>query len=261
MSVKRPLIFVHGNWGDEFSWQMLASKFKAAGYPVLCLSMPGRGDDSVGKYSINDFSEVISAAVTAQEKEFGTRPIVFGHSLGATTALKAAEKIEIGGLVLVAPSSPVNMPQPSLSWPMLRLFLPWILQTLWRRTSRFAYKPPLWAVGGLFRGWPKEAIEQAHQLMHKDSSRTTYEFARRLAAAQVDPLKIKCPILCVAGTLDEVCPPKIVEKLSQWLSDARFEKIEGSHFLIMEREAVDMIFSLVSQWLENQGACSTRASA
>ena len=50
-----------------------------------------------------------------------------------------------------------------------------------------------------------------------------------------DPRSIVCPCLFLAGTLDPLRPPALIEPLADKISNARFEAVEAGHVMAFQK--------------------------
>src|SRR4249919_3563279 len=80
-SRRKPLLFVHGELAGSWLWERTA--------------------DPLGLTFTTYVDDVVAAV-----NRLGPTTVVIGHGMGGLLALKAAEQVPIGGLVLVAPELP-----------------------------------------------------------------------------------------------------------------------------------------------------------
>jgi pimeloyl-ACP methyl ester carboxylesterase len=95
-----PLVLLHplGSTG-AMSWASMAESLRGAGYRVAAPDLPGHGKSRATSFTW----EHARATVHAAAEQFGPeKPVLIGHSLGAATALSAAqsEPTSFAGLVL-----------------------------------------------------------------------------------------------------------------------------------------------------------------
>lgn len=94
-SSKPTVVLVHGAFADSSSWNGVASRLLAKGYPVVAVANPLRGVDSDGKY-VAGVLDSIQGAV-----------ILVGHSYGGNVITNAATgKSNVKALVFVAGLAP-----------------------------------------------------------------------------------------------------------------------------------------------------------
>jgi pimeloyl-ACP methyl ester carboxylesterase len=126
---RSPVVLLHGNGGTRADCLDLAEFLVKAGHPVLLVTLRAHGD-STGER--NDFGysarHDVVAAVSWLEQNFPRRPVVWGRSLGAATALFAAGELgeRVGGYVLECPYRDLrtavrNRTRVHLPWPADRV--------------------------------------------------------------------------------------------------------------------------------------------
>ena len=88
-----PVVFIHGLWIHQDSWQNWVDLYRQAGYDPIAPGWPGDSDtvaatrensDAVGNHGIDD----ITAKYLQVIESLTTRPIVVGHSFGGLIAQK-----------------------------------------------------------------------------------------------------------------------------------------------------------------------------
>jgi esterase len=123
----KPIVLVHGLGLGQRSWDRVAPRLSALGLRVVSYDQRGHGgSDAAGDYSPSAFEADLAAVL----EELGLeKPILVGHSLGATVALHyAAAHNSCAGVVCVEGGLPLELP--STDWesmeaemrrPLLRL--------------------------------------------------------------------------------------------------------------------------------------------
>jgi pimeloyl-ACP methyl ester carboxylesterase len=252
MSMFKPhLLLVHGNWGDSCVWDILLPHLRAEGYRVTAIRMPCRGDPSVAQQGFDDYVKAIKYEALKIKRSEGVDPVIVGHSLGGTLALKAAEEGCGCGLILIAPSPPSDFPQPTFSWANLRLFGPWLFRSIAAGSFQWPYRPGFSAMRLLFAGWPEDAIRAEYERMHQDSGTILGEFLKKSPPTRVALDRIAVPVLCIAGTADPVSSPETVRALAASCR-AEFQEFGGSHFLLSEASQAPIISKRISIFLDSR---------
>jgi non-heme chloroperoxidase len=253
--MKIHFLLVHGNWSDVWSWRLFARNVAAEGYGYTLLSNPNRmpkgGVGPIKIASTADYTKHVCDAADRIKAETGQYPVIVGHSLGAVLAMQAAAIGKARALILAAPSLPSNMPQPLFSLANIRLFLPWIIGGIKRRSLDYSFKPTLDGTRCLLKGWAEESIELIHEHLQPDSGLILKEFAKNLPAAQADLGKIECPTLCIAGLQDEASPPDQVQRIAEAIRGARFSQVDSHHFFMLEKPLADLLSSGAIRFLES----------
>ncbi|GII52382.1 alpha/beta hydrolase [Planotetraspora thailandica] len=93
MSVRTPVVFIHGLWIHSASWQNWVDLYREAGYDPIAPGWPGDSDTvaktrdnpaATGDRGIDD----ITASYRQVIENLATRPVVVGHSFGGLIAQK-----------------------------------------------------------------------------------------------------------------------------------------------------------------------------
>jgi pimeloyl-ACP methyl ester carboxylesterase len=94
-SIKPTIVLIHGAFADSSSWDGVAKRLTAKGYPVLSVANPLRGVGSDAQYAASVMSAIKGPLV------------LVGHSYGGMVISKAAEgNPEVKALVYVAAFAP-----------------------------------------------------------------------------------------------------------------------------------------------------------
>ena len=105
-----PILLLHGAWRDASCFVDLAEALAALGYRSTAISLPGHGKSTmhkgeIGFYSIRDYVRILLAEL----KRSTPRPLVVGHGLGGLISARAAEELELPGVVLLSGIPPAGM--------------------------------------------------------------------------------------------------------------------------------------------------------
>lgn len=117
-----PLLLVHGRCTGWWIWQRWLSYFAAAGWPTFALSLRGHeGSRALSEAellatTLDDYVEDIERTV----EWLGRPPILFGHSMGGIAIQRAAERLDLGAMILVASVGPSQMGKPNVDLPLDR---------------------------------------------------------------------------------------------------------------------------------------------
>ena len=105
-----PLLFVHGAYCDAWCWEVyMLPWFAAAGYPSYALSLRGHGKslgrEDLGSLHLNDYIDDIRQVVD----ELPGRPVLIGHSMGATLVERMVGEATFPGAALICPVPPSGL--------------------------------------------------------------------------------------------------------------------------------------------------------
>jgi len=87
-----PVLLFHGGGQTRHAWHKTARRLQRDGRTAIAVDLRGHGDSAWVEnkaYSFDDFTADVAAVAEATGREFGTRPISIGASLGGISALVA----------------------------------------------------------------------------------------------------------------------------------------------------------------------------
>ena len=234
---KSPLLLAHGLWSGSWCWYEWATHFCNLGWECWAVNLSRRIKDKKRHPEIrldvalqdwvDDLKRVIQAALFP--------PVLLGHSMGGLAALKVAAEEEVTGLILLSspPPSEIKMVMPR-ALRLLRLkYLPLI----------FLRRPFCPEERDLCRSWlaslPKSRLPDILKRMVPESATFVSEFfSRRI---DVDPTRIRCPVLIVGGSEDRVVPMASLREMAQRLGADLKEYPNHGHWMIGEAEGLKTV--------------------
>ncbi|MGE5475654.1 MAG: alpha/beta hydrolase [Bacteroidales bacterium] len=130
-SARPPLLFVHGSFCGAWVWaEHFLPYFAAAGWQCAAVSLRGHGGsggpDELDGFGLADYVADVQEAAGA----FDRPPVLVGHSLGGMIAQRAACRMRVAGLALLASVGPggigsafthMSLRHPDLLWQLGRL--------------------------------------------------------------------------------------------------------------------------------------------
>ena len=244
-----PLLMVHGIMGGAWYFAKWLDFFSARGHPAYALNLRGhhgsRPVRDFGRVSVMDYvTDALDAAHGVGERHPGAPLILVGHSMGGLIAQKAAESLDLAGLVLLSAVPPRGIPL--LSWPLIRRQLKHVGAML--RSRAILADPTDMAVLFLNRVDPAEVASFISRWTPA-SGRAGRDIT--LGRVAVDPSRIRCPVLVIAGADDVAIPPRVQRALARKYR-ATFRVYDGNaHFLIWER-GWDRIAADVAAWIDQR---------
>ncbi len=225
---------VHGAFCGGWAFDGFRAPFESAGYacttPDLRGHVAGGRSSAVASISMSDYAADIVALVKAEPQP----PILIGHSLGGLVAQMAAAKAEIAALILLAPSAPWSVSGQSLEEAASAFGL-YALGPFWAQ----AVEPDqavahLYSLDRMEEGQGKAVAKR----MVAESGRALFEtlnwWLDPFMTTQVDPVRVRAPVLAVSGGADLIHPPSTVRQTAERLN-AEVQVFDGmSHWLIGE---------------------------
>ena len=243
-SRRRPLLFVHGELGGSWAWERFLGYFAGRGWEGHALNLRNHHWSQTAdpaELSFESFVEDVGAAMD----RLGPTVVAVGHGMGGLLVLKAAERHQVGALILVASELPGDLRAPT-------------------EPHRIREVPELF--GPSLLGWATlpERLQRDHRdLSLADVLRIQHLMgqkphesgrARRtmLRGVKVDPAKLgEGPRLVIGGGLDGVVPLAESERLAEWLG-AEYEPFGAhSHYgLILGEVGYSQVADAIRSFLE-----------
>lgn len=232
-----PLVMLHGLLGHAREWDPAVAEL-AVGHEVWVLDQRGHGlSDWAGDYSRSTMADDLIAWLEATGLE---RPVVIGHSMGATVALlAAARRPELFERLVIADTAPKTADGELQSW--LREYLEELGTSSYGTISEaFALR------SGGPRARPELARRSVEQsLVRGDDGRYRWRFDAQGLVGSLDSVNpsvlweaidaISCPVLLLRGEHSLELSAELAEEMARRLGDARLGTIAGAgHDLALE---------------------------
>ena len=243
-----PLLFVHGlfaaGWIFE-RWMRYFAERRRASYAV---DLRGHGTSGAaadrGRVSVHDY--VADAARAA--RALG-RVVAVGHSMGGLIAQKLAEVGLVDAAVLVSPAPPRGIPLLSLRLIARQAkYLPALLRSREIRVER----PDADAI--IMNRVPPDERAAVFARLEPDSGRAGRELM--LGALAVDPRRVRCPMLVLAGDDDRFIPLRVARRVASKFG-APLRVLPGRGHLSMQEPGWAEAAAEIERWLA--GLEATRA--
>jgi pimeloyl-ACP methyl ester carboxylesterase len=222
-SRRKPLLFVHGELAGSWLWERYLAYFAGRGWEGHALNLQNHYWSRTADPTELSFETYTEDVVAALER-LGPSTVVVGHAMGGLLALKAAERMPIGGIVLLSSELPRDLRLPA-------------------RAHELREVPDLY--GKSLIGWatlPEKLLRDHRDLTMDDVMRIQHLLgqkshesgaARRqmLQGISVNRRPLEgLPKLVVGAGLDQVVPEEASERLAEWLG-AEYEPFGAhSHF-------------------------------
>ena len=111
-SRRKPLLFIHGELAGSWVWERYLGYFAARGWEGHALNLRNHFWSQTADPATLSF-DTYTEDVVATLDRFGSGVVVVGHGMGGLLALKAAERMQIAGLVLLSSELPRELRVPA----------------------------------------------------------------------------------------------------------------------------------------------------
>jgi len=227
-----PLLLLHGYSDSADTWRHTLDRLARAGRRAVALDMPGFG--AADPLADGAVLPQLDAFADAAVEQFAPRggAVVAGNSLGGCVAMRLAERVELGGIVPVAPAG-LDMAR----WfvlierdPLIRALLasplplpgPLVRGVVGEAYRRFAFRDPRQVERLVAKTFASHFRDRA-------TVRRIHGTAQRLLPELKDPFRLErigCPVLLVWGRQDLLVFQTGAERVLDVVPAARLEVIE-----------------------------------
>lgn len=243
-SRRRPLLFIHGELAGSWLWERYLGYFAARGWEGHALNLRNHFWSQTADPATLSFDTYTEDVVATLER-FGPGVVVIGHGMGGLLALKAAERMPIGGLVLLSAELPRELRVPA-------------------RPHELREIPEVY--GKSMIGWetlPERLLRDDRDLTLADVLRVQHLLgqksheagaARRqmMAGVPIDRRSAaETPRLVVGAGLDRTVTMADSERLAEWLGAAYEPFAAHSHFgLVVGESSYQQVADAIRGFLE-----------
>jgi len=243
-SRRKPLLFIHGELAGSWVWERFLGYFAGRGWEGHALNLRNHFWSLTADPATLSFDSYLEDVVAALDR-LGPTTVAIGHGMGGLLALKAAERVAISGLVVIAPQLPRDLRPPVRSFELRvipevygRSVIGWeTLPEMLLRTDRDLTLADVLRIQHLLGQKPHESGTARRQV---------------LAGIPVDRRAVsEVPRLVVGGGLDRAVTLDDAERLADWL-DAEYEPFGAhSHFgLIHGEHSYQQVADAIRTFLE-----------
>jgi 3-oxoadipate enol-lactonase len=227
------VVFVHGLGGSAYSWWGQLAACEERGHRAVAYDQRGAGLSSKppGPYSIELWARDVEGVLDALEVE---RATLVGHSVGCMIAEHAAVRLgeRVQGLALIGGALRWRPEARPVFEERVRLAREGRMDRIARAVAetglseRCRKRNP--ALHGLFC-----------ELIASNDPQAYAEWSAATAVGEmVEPERVRCPALALAGELDPVTPPAFAEAIAAAIPRARAAVVEAAaHWCQLEASA------------------------
>ena len=214
------LVLVHGAGGNHLHWP--AELRRLHGATVYTLDLPGHGRS--GGQGCDNIEDYTKATVEFLNTVGIGQPIIVGHSMGGATALTLALHFptHVAGLVLMATGARLRVARAILEG--IHSDFEGSVELITRFAWSLEAKPALTELGR------QALLETGPDVLFDDfTACDRFDVMERLG-------EIKIPTLVIAGTADQLTPPKFARFLAEHIPNAHLVLVEDAgHMVMLER--------------------------
>ncbi|GAB4178646.1 MAG: alpha/beta hydrolase [Rhodocyclaceae bacterium] len=237
------VVFVHGAQLDHSVWSLQSRYFAHHGHCVLAVDLPGHGRSGGSALaSIAAIADWIAALLDCAGLD---RASLIGHSMGSLAALCAASRHadRVQRIALIGTAVPMPVSRSLLE--AARSDEPRAIAMInaWSHSPR-AHIGGNTAPGMWMYGTGRRLMERAASgVLHTDLAA-----CNDFAFGAQDAARVKCPVLILSGTRDQMTAPRSARAVAALLPQARLLTIEGAGHSLMA-EQPDRVLDALREFL------------
>jgi pimeloyl-ACP methyl ester carboxylesterase len=243
-SRRKPLLFVHGELAGSWLWERYLGWFAGRGWEGHALNLRNHHWSSTADPTELSFETYTQDVVAAMER-LGPNTVAVGHGMGGLLVMKAAERMPISGLVLIAPEPPAGLRPEARPYELREV--PDVYGKAWLGWETLPEK--------LQRDHRDLTIADVLRIQHLLGQKPHEAGAARrqmLQGITVDPAVFaSIPRLVIGAGLDRYVAEATTEELAEWL-DAEYEPFGAhSHFgLVLAENGFQQVAESIRGFLE-----------
>ena len=235
------ILFVHGGEQDHSAWSLHSRYFAFRAYNVLAPDLPGHGRSP--RPALGSIEALAGWIVRLLDAAGIKQAAVVGHSMGSLIALEAAARqpSRVTKIVLLGISAPMPVADPLLSAAQANDPAALDMINAWSFSGRARIggntAPGLWMLGMNLRLMDR----QAPGVLYADL-KACNDYAHGNEAAA----RVKCPALVIAGSRDQMTPPRATHELVKRIACAQTVTLEGSGHALMAEQPDAVLDALIA---------------
>jgi pimeloyl-ACP methyl ester carboxylesterase len=243
-SRRKPLLFVHGELAGSWLWERYLGWFAGRGWEGHALNLRNHHWSLTADPAELSFETYTQDVVAAIER-LGSNTVAIGHGMGGLLAMKAAERMPISALILLAPEPPAALRPEARPFELREI--PDVYGKDWIGWETLPEK--------LQRDHRDLTIADVLRIQHLLGQKAHEAGAARrqmLQGVSVDPSIFGAiPRLVIGGGLDRLVPEPTTEAVAEWLG-AEYEPFGAhSHFgLVLAEQGYQQVAEAIRAFLE-----------
>lgn len=258
MKSTKPVVFIHGMYMTPLCWEDWAKRFAAKGYACLLPAWPGRDkpvetlrenhpDMELGKLTLQEVLESLARMIGSLDE----KPILIGHSMGGlATQLLLQKGLAAAGIAIdSAPPQGVFTAQ----WPFLKAnwghVTPFanLNHPVQMSFERFQYAfVNTMPIADQRAAFEKYAVPESRRVPRQSLT----------SVARIDFKKPHVPLLLIAGSVDHLIPPSLIQTLyKKYRGSASvidYKEFPGRNHFLMGQKNWEEVADYCLEWLSKQ---------
>jgi alpha-beta hydrolase superfamily lysophospholipase len=240
----------HGASEHSGRYAWTGEQFAARGYALFALDHRGHGQSGGARAvidrvdnAVDDLGELV--AIASGESANGSKPFLFGHSMGGflSLAYTTRRQNDIRGLLLSAPVAVLDAASP-------------VQRIAGHVLSAVAPKLGVYAINSSTVSRDPEVVRDYDadplNFHGKLPARTVHEMAQEVGRFPQTVPSIRIPLLVQVGTGDELVPPVSSELVYEWASsdDKTLKRYDGLYHEILNEPEREAVVADTLDWLD-----------
>ena len=235
------VVLIHGALNDHSVWALQSRYLAHHGHAVLAVDLPGHGRSAGPACErVEDAAQWIVSLLKAAGV---SRAALVGHSMGSLIALEfaACHPQRVTRLALLGASAPMPVAPPLLDAAKSNEHAALDMINVWSHGNRAQIggntAPGIWMLGMNMRLMER----QAPDVLYAD-----FNACNSYAPAAAAIGKVKCPVLMVAGSRDQMTPLRATQALQELLPHAQTIVLEGAGHALMAEQPDAVLDALIA---------------
>jgi non-heme chloroperoxidase len=245
------IVMVHGANAGGWCFDAFRKQFESLGITCHAPDLIGHGRDKATaatallNVGIVDYANEIEAFL----KTLPAPPVLLGHSMGAVIVQQLAAKGLAKSLVLVSPAPrtgilPPTDPEKQLDRDLMSLGPFWtkVLDPSFDLAKKYT-----------LNRLPPEEQRTVFDRFGPESGRALFELFfwmfDRTRATAVDTVSVRCPVLCLSGTDDQIVSLATARETVAAYPGAPFWELEGHGHMLLVEPGAEEIARRIADWI------------
>jgi len=235
----RAIVMIHGMMVGPWCWDNYRGFFEGKNYRCITPTLRYHDMDpeaapspEMGKVGLLDYASDLEEEIRKLE----LTPVLMGHSMGGLLAQILASRGIGEAAVLLSPASPRGVM--ALKYSVIKSFSDVMMKWgYWRRPFRLSFEKAVYSTMHLMS---QEEQRWLYNKMVYESGRAAFQIGFWLfdfkRASKVDPERVKCPVLVIAGKEDRITPASVVKKVAErYRNVSTYREFENhAHWVLLE---------------------------